>query len=81
MYTDSHEPQMNDHKHSTLPLTLYTDRIQALVLLYSKYMQDKHTYMYMHTHLLYIVDRICVNCPHRDGCRQINVRTLHPCHT
>ena len=25
MYTASHEPQMNDHKHSTLPLTLYTD--------------------------------------------------------
>ena len=25
MYTASHEPQMNDHKHSTLALTLYTD--------------------------------------------------------
>ena len=23
MYTASHEPQMNDHKHSTLALTLY----------------------------------------------------------
>ena len=25
--------------------------------------------MYMHTYLLYIVDRMCVNCPHHDGCR------------
>ena len=25
MYTASHEPQMNDHKHSTLALTVYTD--------------------------------------------------------
>ena len=32
MYTASNEPQMNDHKHSTLALTVYRDRIQALVL-------------------------------------------------
>ena len=29
------------------------------MLLYSKYMQDKHKYMYMHTHLLYIVNTVC----------------------